>query len=183
MSFKLQKDVDFAWVTANFGSGSESYKITHYPIPLMLQLIKKHGHRDPYIWKHKETNLTVDIDPKDEENYLRVDKIYPKNNYDITDAEAIALRKEAICIVLLDWKPGVIQDKDGKDVLCGEKEKKQLVIDSPARIDWIISEAIPPKTFRPDQEQEAKNSEGLLNIENEASETKSNSRTAESVST
>ena len=45
MSFKLEKDVDFAWVTADFGSGSESYKITHYSLSLIIQLFKKYGHR------------------------------------------------------------------------------------------------------------------------------------------
>ena len=157
MSFRLEKDVDFAWVTADFGLGLEAYKITHYPISLMLRLIKKHGHR-------------------------KEGKKYQKNVYDMTDAGAIALRKEAICIILLDWKEGIIQDKNGKNVLCGEKEKKQLVIDSPARIDWIMSQAIPPNTFRPNEEQEAKNSERLLNIENEASAIKSNSQAVESVS-
>jgi len=157
MSFKLERDVDFAWVTADFGSGSETYKITHYTLPLVLQLIKKHGHRDN-------------------------GKEYAKNEYDLTEADSLALRKEAICIVLLDWKEGVIQDKDGKNVLCGEKEKKQLVIDSPTRIEWILSQAILPGTFSPDEEQTAKNSERPLNIENGAPETKNNSRVAETVS-
>jgi len=157
MSFRLKRDVDFAWVTADFGSGPEPYKITHYTLPLILQLIKKHGHRDN-------------------------GKEYAKNEYDLTNAESLAMRKEVICTVLLDWKDGVIQDKDGKNVLCGEKEKKQLVVDSPARIEWILGQAILPGTFCPDEEQVAKNSERPLNIENEASETKSNSRAAEIVS-
>ena len=158
MSFKLEKDVDFAWVSANFGSGTESYKITRYTIPLMMSLLKKHGHR-------------------------KKNKKYDKGEYDMTDGNALAMRQESICIVLLDWKEGVIQDKNGKNVLCGEKEKKQLVINSPARVDWILSQAVPPKTFFPNEEQEAKNSDRPLNIESEASVTKSNSRTAESVST
>jgi len=157
MSFKLKRDVDFAWVTTDFGSGSETYKITHYTLPLILQLIKKHGHRDN-------------------------DKEYVKNEYDLTEADSLALRKEAICIVLLDWKEGVIQDKDGKNVLCGEKEKKQLVIDSPARIEWILSQAILPATFNPNEKQAAKNSERPSNTENGAPATKSNSRVAETVS-
>ena len=157
MSFKLEKDVDFAWVTADFGSGSESYKITRYTLPFILQLIKKYGHRD----KGKE---------------------YAKNEYDLTNSESLAMRKEVICTVLLDWKDGVIQDKNGQSVKCGEKEKKQLVIDSPARIEWILSQAILPITFHPDEEQAAKNSGRPLNIENEASETKNNSRAAETVS-
>ena len=157
MSFRLKRDIDFAWVTADFGSGSESYKITRYTIPLMLRLIKKHGHRGK-------------------------GKKYHKNDYDFTDAGALALRKEAICIVLLDWKEGVIQDKNGKNVLCGENEKEQLVVDSPARVDWIMGQAIPPDTFRPNEEQEAKNSERPLNLETEAPAIKSNSQTAESVS-
>ncbi len=157
MSFKLEKDVDFAWVTADFGSGKESYKITRYTIPTMFRLLKKHGYR-------------------------KKDKKYPKNQYDITNAGALAMRKESICIVLLDWKPGVILDKNGKNVQCGEKEKIQLLIDSPARTDWILEKAIPPDTFRPNEEQAAKNSGRPLNIGNEASETKNNSRTAETVS-
>jgi len=71
MSFKLERDVDFAWVTADFGSGLESYKITHYTIPLILKLFKKYGHR-------------------------KKDKKYAKNVYDLTDANALAMRKEAI---------------------------------------------------------------------------------------
>jgi len=157
MSFKLERDVDFAWVIADFGSGSESYKITHYSLSLIFKLFKKYGHRK----KNKE---------------------YAKNSYDITDAKALAMRKEAICTVLLDWREGVIQDKDGKNLQCGQKEKEQLLIDSPARINWILAQAMDLNTFIPDQEQEAKNSEGPLNIENGASVTKSNSRIAESVS-
>ena len=157
MSFKLEKDVDFAWVTADFGSGSESYKITRYTISLMFQLLRKHGHR-------------------------KKNKKYSKNQYDLTDSAALALRKEAICTVLLDWKEGVILDKNGRNVQCGEKEKKQLIIDSPIRVDWILGQAIPLETFQPNQEQEAKNSERPLNIENEASAIKNNSRIAESVS-
>ena len=157
MSFKLEKDVDFAWVTADFGSGSESYKITHYSLSLIFQLFKKYGHR-------------------------KKDKKYAKNNYDITDANALTMRKETIFTVLLDWKEGVIQDKDGKNLQCGQKEKEQLIIDSPARIEWILSQAILPATFHPDEEQVAKNSERPLNIENETPEIKSNSRAVETVS-
>ena len=157
MSFKLEKDIDFAWVTADFGSGSESYKITHYSFPLILKLFKKHGHR-------------------------KKDKKYAKNSYDLTDANALAMRKEAVCTVILDWKPGVIQDKDGKNIQCGQKEKEQLLIDSPARINWLLAQAMDLTTFIPDQEQEAKNSGRPLNIENEAPATKSNSQIAESVS-
>lgn len=158
MSFKLEKDVDFAWVSADFGSGIESYKVTHYSLPLIFQLFKKYGHR-------------------------KQGKEYIKNSYDITDDKALAMRKEAVCTVLLDWKPGVILDKDGKDLQCGQKEKEQLIINSPARINWLLAQAMDFNTFIPEQEQEAKNSERLLNIENEASATKNNSRTAESVST
>ena len=158
MSFRLKRDVDFAWVTADFGSGSESYKITHYSLPLILTLFKKYGHRK----KNKE---------------------YAKNSYDITDAKALSMRKEAICTVLMDWKEGVIQDKDGNNLKCGQKEKEQLIIDSPARINWVLAQAIELKTFIPDQEQEAGNLDRPLNIENEASATKSNSRIAENVST
>ena len=156
MSFKLENDVDFAWVTADFGSGPEGYKITHYTIPFILQLLKKHGHR-------------------------KKGKKYAKNEYDLTDAASLDLRKEAICFVLLDWKDGVILDKDGKNVKCGENEKIQLVLDSQTRIEWILSKAILPSIFHPNEEQEAKNSERPLNTENGVSATKSNSRIAESV--
>ena len=158
MSFKLEKDVDFAWVSADFGSGIESYKVTHYSLPLIIQLFKKHGHR-------------------------KQGKKYEKNTYDITDANALLMRKEAINTVLLDWKPGVIQDKDGKNVQCGQREKEQLNIYSPVRSNWIFAQAMDLKNFIPEQEQEAKNSDRPLNTENEASATKSNSRTVESVST
>ncbi len=154
--FQLEKDVDFAWVTADFGSGKESYKITRYTIPVMLGLLKKYGHR-------------------------KKNKKYQKNHYDVTESAALAMRQESICIVLLDWKEGVIQDKNGKNVQCGEKEKMQLVIDSSARTDWILGQAIPPDTFRPNEEQAAKNSERPLNTENEAPEIKNNSRVAETV--
>lgn len=154
MSFKLEKDVDFAWVTADFGSGSESYKIAHYSLSLILQLYKKYGSR-------------------------KKGKKYAKNIYDLTDANALAMRKEAMCTVLLDWKEGVIQDKDGKNVQCGQKEKEQLNIDSPVRSNWIFAQAMDLNNFIPDQEQVAKNSERPLNIENEASEKKNNSPVAE----
>ena len=157
MSFQLEKDVDFAWVTADFGSGKESYKITRYTIPFMLQLLKKYGHR-------------------------KKNKKYAKNEYDLTEDAALDMRKEATCAVILDWKEGVIQDKEGHNVQCGEKEKTQLVVDSPARIEWILSQAIPPSTFHPNEEQEAKNSDRLSNLENGVSATKSNSQTAEIVS-
>lgn len=186
MSFRLKRDVDFAWVTADFGSGSESYKITHYTLSLILQLFKKYGHRKKFsdVWQHKETGEKVFVEPiENTDTYERLKKEYAKNSYDITDAKALDMRKEAICTVLMDWKPGVIQDKDGNNLQCGQKEKEQLIIDSPVRSNWIFAQAMDLKNFIPDQEQEAKNSEGLLNIENEASATKSNSRTAESVST
>jgi len=34
--FRLEKDVDFAWVEADFGSGLEKYKITHYTLVLNI---------------------------------------------------------------------------------------------------------------------------------------------------
>lgn len=185
MSFKLQRDVDFAWVTANFGSGSESYKITHYSLSLILKLFKKYGHRKKFsdVWQHKETGEKVFVKPIENlDIYERLKKEYAKNQYDITDANALLMRKEAICTVLLDWKTGVIQDKNGKNVQCGQREKEQLNIDSPARSNWIFAQAMDLKTFIPDQEQEAKNSEGPSSTENEASVTKNNSRAVESVS-
>ena len=89
------------------------------------------------------------------------------------------MRKEAVCTVLLDWKEGVIQDKDGNNIKCGQKEKEQLVIDSPARINWILARALDLTTFIPEQEQEAKNSERPLNTETEVPAIKNNSQTAE----
>jgi len=156
MSFRLEKDVDFAWVEADFGSGLERYKITRYTVSLMFQLFKKYGHR-------------------------KKNKKYAKNQYDLTDANALAMRREAICTVLLDWEDGVIQDKNGKNVQCGQKEKEQLIIDSPIRANWLFEQAVPEDTFMPDSEQEAKNSERPLNTETEVSAIKSNSRTAENV--
>lgn len=155
--FRLEKDVDFSWIEADFGSGQEQYKITHYTIALILQLFKKYGHR-------------------------KEGKKYAKNQYDLTDAKALAMRKEAICTVLLDWKDGVIQDRDGKNLQCGQKEKEQLIIDSPVRINWILAQAMDLETFMPDREQEAKNSKRPLNIETETPAIKNNSQTAENVS-
>ena len=157
MSFQLEKDVDFAWVKGDFGNGLEEYKVTHYPITMIIELMKKHGHRDP-------------------------DKEYVKNVYDFTDTEALALRKESICRVLLDWKPGVILDKEGKPIGCGQKEKEQLVIDSPARVEFILIEGGKNSNFCPDMEQAAGKSERPSNLENGAAEKKSNSQTVESVS-
>jgi len=157
MSFQLEKDIDFAWVSADFGSGLETYKITHYTIPFVIQLFKKHGHR-------------------------KKSKKYTKNQYDLTDINALAMRKEAVCTVLLDWKEGVILDKHGKPVKCGQKEKEQLILDSPRRVHWILKQGGNLDTLLPNLEQEAKNSGRPLNTENEASATKSNSRIAESVS-
>lgn len=183
--FKLEKDVDFAWVTADFGSGKESYKITHYTLSLILQLFKKYGHRKEFsdVWQHKETGEKVFVEPVENlDTYERLKKEYAKNEYDVTDTKSLAMRKEAVCTVLLDWREGVIQDKDGKNLQCGQKEKEQLIIDSPARINWLLAQAMDLKTFIPDQEQEAKNSERPLNTENEAPGTKNNSRAVETVS-
>jgi len=156
--FRLEKDVDFTWVETDFGSGMEKYKITHYTLALILKLFKKYGHR------------------KDGKKYVA-------NQYDLTDAKALAMRKEAVCTVLLDWEPGVILDKDGNNVQCGQKEKEQLMVDSPARVEWLLQQAMTPDTFMPDQEQEVKNSERPLSIETGAPATKNNSKVAETVST
>ncbi len=153
--FRLKKDVDFAWIEGDFGSGVERYKIAQYNITLMLKLFKKYGHR-------------------------KKDKTYAMNVYDLTDANALAMRKEVICIVLLDWKEGVIQDKDGNNLKCGEKEKEQLIIDSPVRINWFLEQAMDLNIFKP--EQVAKNSERPSNIKKNTEEAKNNSQIAETVS-
>lgn len=157
MSFQLEKDVDHAWVTGDFGTGPETYKIAHYTLQTILELFKKHGHRD----KNKK---------------------YVKNEYDLTDTEALAFRKEAICKVLLDWKPGVILDKEGKPVGCGQKEKEQLAIDSQVRIQWILREGQKIANFLPDMEQAAGKSARPSDSENGAAAKKSSSQTAENVS-
>ena len=81
MSFKLEKDVDFAWVSADFGSGIESYKVTHYSLPLIIQLFKKYGHRKKFsdVWQHKETGEKVFTEPKENlDTYERLKKEYEK---------------------------------------------------------------------------------------------------------
>ena len=157
MSFRLEKDVDFAWISADFGSGLEEYKVTRYTHVLVIKLLKKYGHR-------------------------KKDKKYTKNLYDITDTNALAMRKEVVCTVLLDWKEGVIQDKNGKNVQCGQQEKEQLLIDSPVRTDWLLEQALQANTFLPDLEQDAKNSERPLNIKKNTEEAKNSSPIAEPVS-
>jgi len=185
MSFQLEKDVDHTWVTGDFGTGLEEYKITHYDLPIVLELMKKHGHRDKYadIWQHRKTDAKVFVEPKSNPgDFKRLEKQYVKNEYDLTDVEALALRQEAICIVLLDWKPGVILDKEGKPAGCGQKEKEQLVIDSPARVQWILMQGQKIANFFPDMEQAAGKSARPSNSENGADVKKSNSQTAENVS-
>lgn len=181
MSFRLKKDTDSTWVTGDFGSGPEKYKISYYSPEIIIELMKKYGHRDSYFWKHKETNVEVSEKPEDIDNYDQLEKVYVENEYDVTDEKALKLRQESICRVILDWDES-IQDENGKPVNCGEQEKKQLVLDSFARITWILLKARNLLTFLPDMEQVVKNSKRLSNTEKTSETAESNSRHASVVS-
>ncbi len=181
MSFRLKKDTDSTWVEGDFGSGPEKYKISFYSPEIIIELLKKYGHRDPYFWIHKDTKTEVRKKPKDIDKYDQFKKVYPENVYDITDQNALKLRQEAICTVIQDWDES-IQDENGDPVKCGEQEKKQLVIDSSARITWILLKARNMLTFIPDMEQVVKNFERPLNTERTLKTAESNSHPVKTVS-
>ncbi len=181
MSFRLKKDTDSTWVTGDFGSGPEKYKISYYSPEIIIELLKKYGHRDPCFWKHKETGVEISEKPKDIDNYDELEKVYAENEYDITDENALKLRQESICRALLDWDDS-IQDDKGGPVKCGEQEKKQLVLDSFARVTWILLKARNLLTFLPDMEQVVKNSKGLSNTERTSKTAGSNSHPVSVVS-
>ena len=156
MAFRLKRDTDSAWVESDFGSGIEKYKIAYYSMEHQVELLKKHGYR-------------------------KKGKKYAKDEYDITDEKALKLRQESFNNILLDWDDS-IQDENGKPVKCGEKEKNQFVIDSFARVFWIILKARNIMTFLPDMEHAAKNSNRPSNTKKNTEEARNNLPLAEPVS-
>jgi len=181
MAFRLKKDTDSTWVDADFDSGREKYLISYYSPEIIIELFQKYGHRDPCFWRHKETKVEVSEKPKDPDNYEQLDKVYAENEYDITDENALKLRQEAICTVIRDWDES-IQDEHGEPVQCGEQEKKQLVLDSNARVTWILLKARNLLTFLPNMEQAVKNSNRPSSTERPSKVVENNSHPAKLVS-